>query len=132
MNRCVCCGAVIPEGTMVCHNCIDKSLKSDTKSLLMFPGRCNGKTATMTKYIRLDIDDIRNEAVDEFVQALKDRIRTKVMPRFEAKIREYTVNDDYMYGLGAKMCHMDIDIEIAKLLREFKEREKPNEETHSN
>ena len=103
MNRCVCCGAVIPEGTMVCPSCLDKSLGLDVK----------------TKPRWINIDDIRNEAVEEFVQTLKDRIRDVVMPKFEC-------TDDPEYRIGADMCRLDIEIEIAKLLREFKEKEKQN------
>jgi len=32
MNLCVCCGAVIPEGTQVCYQCMDIA-KEDRKQL---------------------------------------------------------------------------------------------------
>lgn len=123
MNKCVRCGADISEDMIVCDVCINNSLRGDTKKIFMFPGRCNGKSAAMTKYIRLDISDIRTQAVDEFVQSLKDRIHTDVMPKFRAE------GVDSTYKVGAEICEIDIEILISKLLREFKEKE--YEKTHS-
>ena len=58
----------------------------------------------------------RNEAVEEFTQTLKDRIRTEVMPKFQ------TEDTDHTYRIGAEICKIDIEILISKLLREFKEK----------
>lgn len=119
MNRCVACGAEIPEGSMVCKTCMDRT-PVPGKELLMFPGRCNGKTLAQAGYVRLTIDDIRNEAIKEFSDELLKILDTEVMPRYEAS------NIDYTYRNGAKMCRLDVEIEIAKLLRKFKDKEKDN------
>ena len=100
MNRCVACGEVIPEGSMVCKACMESPVDSF-----------------------LSKNDIRIESMEEFAEALKDRIRNEVMNRFKAS------NIDGTYRLGAEICQLDIEIEIAKLLREFKNKEKDNGKT---
>lgn len=37
VDRCVCCGAIIPEGTQVCINCVRRTLDSAPKAASSCP-----------------------------------------------------------------------------------------------
>ncbi len=60
-DTCVCCGAYVPEGTMVCHNCQVTVTKGDEKVTFVGGQRGGGKIhflETLVKWLRNRLEEV--------------------------------------------------------------------------
>lgn len=90
-NTCMCCGAEIPEGYMICKACYDREIVGPAS---------RRKSA-------------KSEAVEEALLTLKARLNYDIQKYSDSTI-------DYAFKLGVEKFKLDVDMTIDEMIHQYR------------